>query len=97
MTGDDIIRDWGAVLLLATGLLAGIVLLTLVAWQGFKTLQAWLVSRSASSREEQYKSIAERSIAVEGDLLDRHQRLEREIAQLHASVSRIERLLKEVS
>lgn len=77
------------VLVLAT---LGVVLLTVVIWQLFVTWRA----RAALAREDEYRKLAERSIATQEQIAQELARAVEGLSDVRGRVTEMERMLKEV-
>jgi hypothetical protein len=79
-----------------TFLVAGLLLVLMLAWQRFKTQQLKMMSMAEITRDEAYRKLAEESIFVQQKMMKSQQEMTQDISKLRERITGIENMLREV-
>jgi NurA-like 5'-3' nuclease len=79
-----------------TFLVAGLILVLMLAWQRFKTRQIKMMSMAEIARDEAYRKLAEESISVQQKMMESQQKMNEELSKLRERITGIEKMLREV-
>lgn len=79
-----------------TFLVAGLILILMLAWQMFKTRQTRITSRAEIARDEAYRKLAEEAILAQQKMTENQGKMVKELSELRVRITSIEKVLHEV-
>lgn len=93
---EEIWGGWGGVVLVTATTIVGALIVFVLIWQIFRTLQTWLASRADVAHIEEYRHLTERAVTAQEKFAEEQQRVASELAETRRTVANMERLLREV-
>lgn len=79
-----------------TFLVAGLILILMLAWQMFKTRQTRITSRAEIARDEAYRKLAEEAILAQQKMTENQEKMVKELSEMRVRIASIEKVLHEV-
>ena len=79
-----------------TFLVAGMILMLMLAWQWFKMRQIRITSMAEIARDEAYRKLTEEAILTQQKMNENQQKMIEELSELGIRITSIEKMLREV-
>ena len=79
-----------------TFLVAGMLLMLMLAWQWFKMRQIRITSMAEIAREEAHRKLTEQTILIQQKINENQQKMLGELSELRIRTTSIEKMLQEV-
>ncbi|MDF2524671.1 MAG: hypothetical protein K0R31_2312 [Clostridiales bacterium] len=79
-----------------TFLVAGMILMLMLAWQWFKMRQIRITSTAEIARDEAYRKLTEQVILTQQKMNENQQRMIEELSELRIRITSMEKMLREV-
>lgn len=79
-----------------TFLVAGMILMLMLAWQWFKMRQIRITGMAEIARDEAYRKLTEEAILTQQKMNENQRKMVEELSELRGCITRIEKILREV-
>ncbi|MDQ3654905.1 MAG: hypothetical protein M3457_07495 [Chloroflexota bacterium] len=94
--GADVWSGWGSVIMGVSVVGLTLVLVGIVIWQVFRTMQTRMTTQAVIAQDEAYRKLAERVADSQAGIATETARIAAELTAMSARVTAMEKLLREV-